>query len=314
MCTAIAVRGKDFYFGRNMDVEGHFGERVVAVPRGYPFRFRMTEERSIHHAMIGMAVIVDGYPLFADACNEHGLCMAGLHFPNNAVYEKKPMPKKLNLSPFELIPWVLGACKSADEAWAALQGLCLVDLPFRRDIPTTPLHWMIADEKRAFVLEHTASGVHLYDDPVGVLANNPPFDFHRANLCRYGNLSVRADAGDFAKRLGEKAFGMGLSAHGLPGDYSSPSRFVKAAWLCANLPNDISDGEEALKHLFSILSAVAPPRGCVLTEEGREHYTVYSCVMDAKKGAYFYQTDQDLATHIHSLWHTDVAGDEITLL
>lgn len=289
MCTVIAARAGGLYFGRNMDIEGHFGERVVVVPRGYPFRFRMTADLSTHHAIIGMAAVRDGYPLFADACNEHGLCMAGLHFPDNAVYEKAPMPNKLNLSPFELIPWVLGACKTANEAWTALDGLRLVDLPFRDDLPNTPLHWIVADATRAFVLEYTEAGAFLCDDPVGVLTNNPPFRFHLQNLTRYGNLSNRAAEGDLAKALGLKAFGAGLMANGLPGDYSSPSRFVKAAWLLSLAP-PWQMQEDAVMHTFRLLSAVAPPWGSVLTPSGKAHYTLYSCVIDAARCEYFYQT------------------------
>lgn len=314
MCTAIAAQGKHFYFGRNMDLEGHFGECVTVTPRNYDLRFRMAPHLSRHDAMIGMAKVVDGYPLYADACNEHGLCMAGLRFPEHAQYARQPILGKHSLAPYELIPWVLGQCKSADEAFEALKEIALVDLPFRSDIPNTPLHWFVADRLQSLAVEHTREGIRVFKNPAGVLTNAPSFDFQISNLCRYGNLSNRAEEGDFARQLGLRAFGMGLSAIGLPGDYSSPSRFVKAAWLRANMPIDLPDRERRLSQVFSMLSAVAPPMGSVLTASGEYHYTTYSCVIDTEKCEYFYQTDHSKARIGHSIWESDAEGREAVSL
>ena len=311
MCTAIAVQGSHFYFGRNMDLEGHFGECVTVTPRNFDFHFRMVPHVSRHNAMIGMARVVDGYPLYADACNEHGLCMAGLHFPDHARYASESVMGKRNLAPFELIPWVLGQCKNADEAFEALKETSLIDCPFRVDIPNTPLHWFVADRLQSLAVEYTREGMRVFKNPAGVLTNAPPFDFHIANLCRYGNLSSRAEEGEFAKQLGLCAFGMGLSAHGLPGDYSSPSRFVKAAWLRANLPIDLPEHERRLSQVFSMLSAVAPPMGSVLTPKGEYHYTTYSCAIDAERCEYFYQTDLSHTRVSHRLWETAFDGTEV---
>lgn len=215
------------------------------------------------------------------------------------------------MPPYELIPWVLGQCKSADEAFEALKEIALVDLPFRSDIPNTPLHWFVADRLQSLAVEHTREGIRVFKNPAGVLTNAPSFDFQIANLCRYGNLSNRAEEGDFARQLGLRAFGMGLSAIGLPGDYSSPSRFVKAAWLRANMPIDLPDRERRLSQVFSMLSAVAPPMGSVLTASGEYHYTTYSCVIDTEKCEYFYQTEFSQTRLSHSLWETSFDGTQV---
>lgn len=308
MCTAIAVHGKNFYFGRNMDLEGHFGECVTVTPRNFDFRFRMAPHLSRHAAMIGMAKVVDGYPLYADACNEYGLCMAGLHFPEHARYASEPVMGKQNLAPFELIPWVLGQCKSADEAFEALKEIALVDLPFRSDLPNTPLHWFVADRVQSLAVEHTREGMLVFKNPAGVLTNAPPFDFQIANLCRYGNLSNRAEEGEFARQLGLRAFGMGLSAIGLPGDYSSPSRFVKAAWLRANMPIVFQDNDRNISQVFAMLAGVAPPYGSVITTAERYHYTTYSCVIDAQYAIYQYKTCFDWRVHRFDMHTVDLDG------
>ena len=88
MCTAVTYKTKDFYFGRTLDYDISYGEQVTITPRNFLFRFRHTQEVSRHYAMIGMAFVKDGYPLYYDAVNEKGLCMAGLNFVGNAHYGK----------------------------------------------------------------------------------------------------------------------------------------------------------------------------------------------------------------------------------
>ena len=112
MCTAITFHTKDHYFGRNLDFEQDFGEMVVITPRNYPFSFRKVQPQNQHYAIIGMAVVDNGYPLYFDGSNEKGLSMAGLYFPGNAVYlpEKPGMD---NITPFEFIPWILAIAKTS---------------------------------------------------------------------------------------------------------------------------------------------------------------------------------------------------------
>ena len=115
MCTCMTYQGQDFYFGRNLDLECGFGEKVVITPRNYRFHFTNGEKREHHFAMIGMASVMDHYPLYAEAVNEKGLGMAGLIFPGNAVY-RQPQEGRINLAVYELIPYLLTACACVKEA------------------------------------------------------------------------------------------------------------------------------------------------------------------------------------------------------
>ena len=85
MCTAISYVTKDHYFGRNLDMEFSYDETVTITPRNYPFFFAEGTEMRRHYAMIGVAYVVGGYPLYYDAVNEKGLCMAALSFPHEAA-------------------------------------------------------------------------------------------------------------------------------------------------------------------------------------------------------------------------------------
>ena len=234
MCTSIAMKTNDFYFGRTMDLDYEFHTSVVIMPRNYPIAFRRFRVLRRHNAVIGMATVVDGYPLYAEAANEKGLCMAALNFPDNAAYPDEDDPRRTNVSPFELIHWVLGQCGSVEDARRLLDSTHLVNIPFSGSLPLTPLHWHIADQTCSVALENTRDGLQLYDNPVGVLTNNPAFSFQLTNLSQYMNLISGYPKNCFSDLKGIAPFGQGLGSFGLPGDYSPASRFVKSAWLLLN--------------------------------------------------------------------------------
>ena len=173
MCTSIAMNTEDFYFGRTMDIEYSFGENIVFTPRNFSLSFRRNDTLHRHYAMLGMASVRDGYPLYAEAVNERGLCIAGLNFPDSAYYPPKEDPIKQNVSPFELIPWLCAKCASVTDVKQLLAATHLVDIPFSDSLPSAPLHWHIADRQCSIVLESTGNELEIYDNPVGVLTNNP---------------------------------------------------------------------------------------------------------------------------------------------
>lgn len=287
MCTAVSFQSKDHYFGRNLDLHHRFDESVVVSPRNYPFRFQAVDTISEHYAMIGIATVIDNYPLYYDAVNELGLGIAGLNFPGNTVYF--PMDaRKNNIASFELIPWVLCKCRSVQEACCLLKQTNILDYAFNADLPTTPLHWLIADSKESIVLETTAAGLQLYPDPMGILTNNPPFPYHAQNICNYMNVTSQEPSNRFSKEFPLTKYSFGMGGIGLPGDLSSSSRFVRAAFTKTN---SVCQGDEysSVSQFFHILDAVAQQRGCVRLDEGLER-TVYSSCCNTRKGIYYYKT------------------------
>ena len=287
MCTAVTYKTKDHYFGRTLDYEFSYQETVTVTPRNFPFRFRKVKALEQHYALIGMATVAEGYPLYYEATNEKGLSMAGLNFPGNADY--KPMAEgKDNITPFEFIPWILGQCANLAEVRRLLGRMNLVELPFNEEFPLSPLHWMISDREASITVESVKDGLKIYENPVGVLTNNPPFDFHMYNLSNYMGLSKEKAENRFAAGLELKAYSRGMGAIGLPGDLSSASRFVKAAFTKMNSSSGDSESE-SISQFFHILGSVAQQRGCV--HMGSEEYeiTIYtSCNTD--KGIYYYTT------------------------
>lgn len=308
MCTAVSLCANSHYFGRNLDLEHSYQEAVTVVPRNFPLPFRQKETIYHHYAMIGMAITVDEYPLLFDATNEKGLSMAGLNFPGNAYYF--PVDKsKDNITPFEFIPWILSQCITVTQAEALLKKINICNISFNADYPLSPLHWIISDKDKSIVVESVKEGLNIYDDPIGVLTNNPPFDYHLYNLSNYLKCTSEIAQDHFSKTFNIEPFSKGMGAIGLPGDYSSASRFVKAAFVKGNTlvsPNE----SENICAFFRILDSVAMPNGCVETEYGYET-TLYSSCCDTDRGIYYYTTQYNRSITAINLYNTDLNTDKI---
>ena len=308
MCTAITFRTKDHYFGRNLDFEHGYGETVVVTPRNYPFTFRKAKTMDSHYAMIGMAVVDKGYPLYFDGTNETGLSMAGLYFPGNAVYLSE-MPGMDNITPFEFIPWILGSCKNLSQVRDKLKNTNIVDIPYSAQFPLSPLHWIIADRDASIVVEPMADGIKVFENPVGVLTNNPPFDFHLHNLTGYLNLTREEPTNRFAPNFQLTPYSRGMGAIGLPGDLSSPSRFVRAAFVKLNSVCKDTDSA-SICQFFHILGSVAQQEGCARVGDAFEK-TIYTSCCNTDRGIYYYTTyDNSQITGI-SMHNTDLSLNQV---
>lgn len=288
MCTAAVYKTKDFYFGRTLDHNVSYGEEITVTPRNYPFVFRHSGTLEKHYAMIGMAYNLGGCPLYYDAVNEKGLCIAGLNFPKSAVYGE-PRADKENVAQFELIPLILGSCATADEAEKLLRRINITDESFDKSLPAARLHWLIADRERAVVAEPLAGGLRIYDNRIGVLTNEPPFEYQLFALGNYMGLSAEKPLCRFSEKTDFEPYSLGMGAIGLPGDLSSQSRFVRAAFVRLNSISGDSE-EESVGQFFHILGAVEQPRGCCRLEDGGFEKTVYTSCCNADRGIYYYTT------------------------
>ena len=288
MCTAATYRTKDHYFGRTLDYEVSYGEEVVVTPRNFPFHFRHMGSLPSHYAIIGMATVAGGYPLYYDATNEKGLSIAGLNFPGNA--DHKPLAEgKDNVATFELIPWLLGQCATVEEAKDYLTRMNLADTPFSPQFPVSPLHWIIADRDCAITVESVREGIRIYDNPVGILTNNPPFDYQMTNLTNYMSLSTEPPENHFSDQLNLTPYSRGMGMLGMPGDLSSASRFVRAAFTKLHSISGTSESE-SISQFFHILGSVAQQRGCVHMGEGKYEITIYTSCCNTDRGIYYYTT------------------------
>ncbi|MDO4306740.1 MAG: choloylglycine hydrolase [Eubacteriales bacterium] len=309
MCTAVTYRTKDHYFGRTLDYEISYHENVAVTPRNYPFHFRRMGSLEKHYAMIGVAAMAGDYPLYYDASNEKGLSMAGLNFPGNADY-KEEVQGKDNVAPFEFIPWILGQCKTVREARGLLEHINLLNLNFSGDMPLAMLHWIISDREESITVESMKDGLKVYENPVGVLTNNPPFDYQMFNLNNYISLTREEPVNRFSGEISLETYCRGMGAIGLPGDLSSSSRFVRAVFTKMNSVSGDSESE-SVSQFFHILGSVEQQRGCVHLGEGKYEMTIYTSCCNTDKGIYYYKTYENSQITGVDMYKENLEGTEV---
>ena len=277
MCTAIQMeRG---FFGRTLDVERSYGEGAVRVPRGCALTFLHEATVPRHPAMIGVGIVQDGKPLYFDAANEAGLCAAGLRFQKSAVY-LPPRAGMHNVASFEFIPWLLSRCKTLREAAALLARTNITAESVSESLPAEPLHWIVADRTGAFGAEPMAGGLAAAENPFGVLTNEPPFAYHAAHMAALLHLSPDTPVNTLCPSAAITPFGGGLGAVGLPGDFSSPSRFARAVFARAHAGGWVRTAGD----FFHLTDIVSVPRGCVRDDAGRLTHTVWASCYDLAAG------------------------------
>ena len=288
MCTCAIYHTKDHYFGRNLDLEFSYNETVTVTPRNYEFKFREIDNLKSHYAIIGVAYVVEDFPLYYDAVNEKGLGMAGLNFAGNADY--KPLADgKENIGSFEFIPYILAQCATLDEAKQAIAKINLAAINFSEQLPASPLHWMISDGENSIVVESVKDGLKVYDNPVGIMTNNPTFDIQMFALNDYMTLSPDQPTNKFSDKLNLDLYSRGMGGMFLPGDMSSKSRFIKAAFTRANSLSADDDGS-SISQFFHILGSVCQQKGLTHIHDDKYEYTIYSSCCNMDQGVYYYTT------------------------
>lgn len=288
MCTAATYRTDDFYMGRTLDYEFSYGEEITVMPRNFPLSFRHGGGTDRHYAIIGMAHVADGYPMYYDAVNEKGLGMAGLNFAASARYSE-PEDGKQNVAQFEFIPWVLSQFASLGQARSAIEKINLVGTTYDSRYPAAKMHWIIADKSGAITVEPTEGGLKIYDNAPGVLTNEPPFDIQLFNLNNYMRLSPKQPENSFSDALDLGTYSRGMGGLGLPGDLSSMSRFVRAAFTKLNSLSGSGEAE-SVGQFFHILGSVEQVRGCCEVAQDKYEITIYTSCFNADKGVYYYTT------------------------
>ena len=258
--------------------------------------------------MIGIATVEKDFPLYYEATNEMGLSIAGLNFPENCHYPP-PAGRPNELAPFEVISFLLGQCASTEEAVSLLKQYDICGIAYSDKYPLSPLHWMISDREGSVVLEPQKDGLHICENPIGVLTNEPPLDYQMYHLANYMALSNLPPENHLAKDVPLPVYSRGLGAVGLPGDLSSASRFVKAAFTKAYSVCPDTEAASVIQ-FFHILASVAQQEGCVQVN-GHYEKTVYTSCCNTDKGIYYYTTYENSQITCVHLYHENLNGRKL---
>lgn len=312
MCTGIRftdAEGK-MYFGRNLDWTQGYGERVVAVPPAatIPAAFDREHDPAIGHAVIGMGIVVAGIPLYFDCGNDAGLAVAGLNFPQSARYAAEPEAGSINVAAYEFPFWIARTFASLDEVREALKRITVVAKPVNQHLPVANLHWLIGDATGSIVVECMADGLRVWENDVDVLTNEPDFGWQRTNLRNYLTLTDEDPSAAAWGAATLAPFGSGLGMHGIPGDYSGPARFVKAAFVNSHYPAQAGEAANVTR-LFRTLGSVAVPEGCAKMADGSFEKTLYTSCFSPATMTYYHATYDDPQIRAYPLSSAKLDGD-----
>ena len=315
MCTGIRFSdgSGNLYLARNLDWTFGYGERVVLTPTGYATRSPFGAVPGIRHAVLGIGIVEEDTPLYFDCGNDAGLAVAGLNFPGYAEYAPEPVEGAVNVAAYEFPLWVASQFASVDEVEAALGGVVIVDKPINEKYPSSLLHWFIGDSKRAIVVEYTGDGMHVFKDDVDVLTNQPGFPWHHENLRNYLNASPDFPEKVVLGRANLAPFGSGSLMRGIPGDYYSPSRFVRAAYVNAHYPAKTTE-EENVSRAFHTLQQVAMVDGNAAMGSGEFEKTIYTGLFSSRTMTYYWNTYEDPAIQRVAMADHAAGGTEIVVV
>lgn len=293
MCTALSLKTKEgnYLFGRNMDLEYNFNQSVHLVPRKFTYKNVVTNEtENIKYAIIGMATIIDNHPMFADAMNEKGLACAGLNFPEYAYYEEQSVEGKTNLAPHDIILWTLGNFETVKEVKKAFENVEIVAKTINEQTALATLHWIVSDNKGdSIVIEKTKEGLKVYDNNLSVLTNAPTFEWHSTNVRQYIRCTEKYPENETWTKDELTPLSRGYGGWGLPGDFSTSSRFVRISFLRSRV-DEVESGIKGVRDFFHMLNNVAVPNYAVLTEAEIYDITQYTSCMCQSSGVYYYNT------------------------
>ncbi|HFT5944974.1 TPA: choloylglycine hydrolase family protein [Listeria monocytogenes] len=290
MCTSFVLETLDgkHLLSRTMDFAFILEANPTISPRNYGWKSSTDGANYINrYAFVGAGRELDKY-IFADGLNEEGLSCASLYLPGEAVCAPAPVEGKINLAPQEFLLWLLGTCATIKDVEAKLSVINLVDQPVPLLGITTPLHWIFTDKSgRCVVIEPTETSLRIKENPVGVMTNTPRIEWHIENLRNYTGLQATQLA---PVKFGEymaKPFSQGTGTSKLPGGYTPPERFVRAAYLKENIIKAKNE-EEAITNVWYVLNSVRIPNGAVIKESGDPDFTQYVASMCSESKTYYF--------------------------
>jgi choloylglycine hydrolase len=307
-CTSIALKAEDgaIVYGRTMEW-GTFdlNSRLVIVPRGYGFQGHTPDGKpgyrwTTRHGVVALDMVEKDY--FSDGMNEKGLVVGVLYHPGFAEYQSyDPAKANISMGPTDFANFVLTQFATVDEVREGLNKIRVVPVPepVLGGVPA-PLHLTVIDKSgKAIVVEYLSGELKIFDNPLRVLTNAPSFDWHMTNLRNYINLSAVSLPTKKIEDLDFAPIGAGTGFLGIPGDYTPPSRFVRAV-AYTQTARKTPDGDETVYEVFRIMDNFNLPLGSAegpdaRTEllKGMRSSTIWTSAADTKNLKYYYHTQHN---------------------
>lgn len=323
-CTGMRLTAKDgsTVHGRTLEFGLPLQVSIAVVPRGYSFAGSTPAGAGLSYTSKYAAVgaIAFDSPSILDGMNEKGLSVGTFFFPGFAEYATiTPRNQSQALSPIEFPNWILTQFATLEEVRAAINSGVVI-APTKIEgwgSVTPPFHYIVYDASgKSLVIEPLKGALVLSENPIGVFTNSPTFDWHLKNLSNYVQLHP-ANASPLKIENFEAApFGQGSGMLGLPGDFTPPSRFVRATFFSSTaIPS--ATAPEAVLQLFHLLNQFDIPIGLVREVQGGSTHvesTSITCARDPKNLAYYFKTYENQSIRKVELKHFDFNGKKIKKL
>ena len=299
-CTGIVLHAKDGTTvpARTMEFGFDLKSDIVAVPAGTRIEtlaLNPDETGFSYETKYGFAG-ANGFdmPVIVDGMNTEGLYFGIFYFAGSAVLDDlTPENKDHAISSEELGNWVLGQFSTVAEVKEALPKLAVVGTDIQEIGGPAPVHYAITDKTGAsIVVEYSADGMKIWDNTVNAVTNNPTYDWHLTNLQNYIGLGVDNRDEITVGNQVLKPFGQGTGMAGLPGDFTSPSRFVRAV-AYANSALKPATADDAIFEAFHILNNFDIPKGAVREQhqgQAISEYTLWTAASDTKNRIYYFKS------------------------
>lgn len=322
-CTGIKLTAKDgsLVHGRTLEFGIDVDISVAVIPRGYAFKGTTPKGEGMSYKAKYAAVgaIAFGNPALMDGINERGLAVGTFYFPGYAEYtETDQENQQRSLSPVEFSNWILTQFESIDEIKSALPSVVIAPTVIKAwGNQPPPFHYIVYDKSgESLVIEPVGGNLLTYDNKLGVFTNSPEFDWHMSNLRNYINLTPFNVEPVTLSGVTLKPFGEGSGMVGMPGDFTPPSRFVRAA-IYSTTATPSKNAEEGILQVFHILNQFDIPIGVARAKEGNVVYTdqtLLTAARDPQALKFYYKSYRDQAIKVVELKKFDLNAKEMKTL
>lgn len=322
-CTGFQLKAQDgsYVNGRSVEFGINLLLSAVVVPRNLELSGTLPNGQSglkykTKYAAVGGSTY--GTTTIMDGLNEKGLTAAVFYFPDDATYsEITAENQKKALSPTEFNAWILSQFQTVEEVKVALNDVVIAPTTPKGWPSLPPFHYIVYDKSgKSIVIEPIDGKLNVYDNPLGVLTNSPRFDWQMTNLSNYANLSPYNVNELTLNKTIFKPFGQGSGMLGLPGDFTPPSRFVRAAFFSTNaIPSN--NAQESVFQAFHILNQFDIPRGVVRSKANNKtdsEYTLATIVKDPQNLRYYFKTFEDQNIKMIDLNAFDLNADNVKFM
>jgi choloylglycine hydrolase len=321
-CTGITLNAADgsVVYGRTLEW-GAFDlkSRLIIIPRGYELVGTTPDGKpglkwKAKYGVAGIDAVEKN--IVIDGINENGLAVGVFYHPGFAQYQKYlPGQADKTLGPLDVAAFILTQFASVEEVRSAMDAVRVVPVVEPALGFPPPVHYIVTEPSgKSIVMEYLKGQLTIFDNPLGVITNAPSYDWHMTNLRNYINLSPVALPGKKIEDLDFKPLGGGSGMIGLPGDFTPPSRFVRAVAF-SKTARRTADAQETLYELFRILDSFNVPLGAAegsdgssLGTNGMRSATIWTSAQDTKNRVLYYHTQHNRRVRMVDLKALDFAG------